>query len=169
MIKQFIPESACLECQGCCRFKEIDSVWTPCLLEEEAQDLIDKDIPPAYINIQKKIRPVPDPKSGGFACAFLETESNKCKIYTMRPFECQLYPFLITLRNKKVILTVDLNCPYIKENLDKKEFQEHVSYLSAYLNAPKQLEMLRNNPQIIQAYEDVLDVIELQLPGPPLS
>ena len=142
----------------------MDSAWTPCLLEEEVQDLIDKDIPAAYINIQKKIRPVPNPKGEGFLCAFLNADSNKCKIYQVRPFECQLYPFLITLRDKKVILTVDLNCPYVKENMDKKEFKEYVTYLSVYLNSPGQLEMLKDNPQIIQAYEDVLDVIELQFP-----
>lgn len=164
MIKQFVPESACLKCQGCCRFKEIDSVWTPCLLEEEIQDLLDKDIPSAYINMQKKIRPVPNPKGEGFVCAFFDPGSNKCRIYALRPFECQLYPFLINLRDKKVILTVDLNCPYLKENMGKKEFKEYVNYLSAYLNSPKQLEMLKDNPQIIQAYEDVLDVIELKLP-----
>ncbi|MDD5567936.1 MAG: YkgJ family cysteine cluster protein [Candidatus Omnitrophica bacterium] len=163
MIRQLVPESTCLKCQGCCRFKEINSVWTPCLLEEEVQDLIDQDIPPAYINMQKKINPIPNPKGEGFVCAFFASESNKCKIYAIRPFECQLYPFLINLRDKKVVLTVDLNCPYIEENIGKKEFKEYVSYLSSYLNSPEQLEMLKDNPQIIQAYEDVLDVIELKL------
>ncbi|MDO8661687.1 MAG: YkgJ family cysteine cluster protein [Candidatus Omnitrophota bacterium] len=167
MIKQFVPQEACLQCQGCCRFKDMDSVWTPCLLEEEVQDLIDKDIPPAYINMQRKIRPVPSPKGEGFVCAFFECGSNKCKIYQTRPFECQLYPFLINLRDKKVVLTVDLNCPYVKENMRKKEFKEYADYLSAYLNSPKQLEMLKDNPQIIQAYEDVLDLIELKLPDAP--
>jgi uncharacterized protein len=167
MIRQFVPEAACLKCQGCCRFREMDSVWTPCLLEEEVQDLIDKDIPAAYINMQKKIRPVPDPKGDGYLCAFLEGESNKCKIYNMRPFECQLYPFLVTLRNKKVVLTVDLNCPYVKENIKAEEFKEYVDYLTAYLNSPEQLEMLIDNPQIIQAYEDVLDVVDIKLPDAP--
>lgn len=165
MIKQLVPQETCLKCQGCCRFREIDSVWTPCLLEEELQDLIDQDIPPAYINMQRKIRPVPNTKGEGYICAFLEAESNKCKMYHMRPFECQLYPFLITLRNKKVVLTVDLNCPYVKENLNKKEFKEYADYLAEYLNAPAQIKMLLDNPQLIQAYEDVLDVIELDFPA----
>ena len=164
MIKQFVPQEICLKCRGCCRFAEQDSVWAPCLLEEEAQELIDRDIPAAYINMQKKIRPVPDPAGEGFVCAFFESAGNKCKIYNMRPFECQLYPFLINLRDKKVVLTVDLNCPYVKENMGNQEFKAYVEYLSAYLNSPRQLKMLKDNPQIIQAYEDVLDVIELDLP-----
>lgn len=167
MIKQFVPESTCLKCQGCCRFKEMDSAWVPCLLEEEVQDLIDQDIPPAYINMQRKIRPVANPRGEGFICAFLESQANKCRIYNKRPFECQLYPFLINLRQGKVILTVDLNCPYISEKINTREFKEYAEYLAAYLNSPEQLEILRDNPQIIQAYEDVLDVVELRLPDAP--
>ncbi len=167
MIKQLIPEDYCLSCQGCCRFKEADSVWAPCLLEEEVQDLIDKDIPGAYINMQRRIHPVPNPKGEGFLCAFFAAGENKCKIYGQRPFECQLYPFLINLRQRKVVLTLDLNCPYVSENLKTEKFKEYASYLTADLNSPKQLEILKDNPQIIQAYEDVLDVIELQLPDLP--
>jgi Fe-S-cluster containining protein len=167
MIKQFIPEKVCLSCQGCCRFKELDSVWSPCLLEEEVQDLIDKDIPPAYINMQRKIRPVPNPGGEGFICAFLEHKTNRCKIYGFRPFECQLYPFLISLRKDKVVLTIDLNCPYAKDNLNTKEFKDYAESLAAYLNSPEQMEILRDNPQLIQAYEDVLDVVELRFPDAP--
>jgi len=142
----------------------MDSVWAPCLLDEEVQDLIDKNVPPAYINMQRRIRPVPNSKEDGFICAFLEPENNKCKIYGFRPFECQLYPFLINLRKKKVILTVDLNCPYTQEKMHSQEFKEYVEYLSAYLNSPDQLEILKDNPHILQAYEDVLDVVELNFP-----
>ncbi|MFA5150039.1 MAG: YkgJ family cysteine cluster protein [Candidatus Omnitrophota bacterium] len=167
MIKQFVPEESCLKCQGCCRFKEMDSAWVPCLLEEEAQDLIGKDIPPAYINMQRKIRPVPNPRGEGFICAFFESRDNKCRIYNMRPFECQLYPFLINLRHQKVILTIDLNCPYVNGKINTREFKEYAEYLAAYLNSSEQLEILKDNPQIIQAYEDVLDVVELRFPDAP--
>lgn len=164
MIKQFVPEEVCLKCQGCCRFKDVDSVWSPCLLEEEVLDLMDKNIPPAFINMQRKIRPIPNPKGDSFICAFFEAKLNTCKIYSFRPFECQLYPFLINLRDKKVVLTVDLNCPYVKEKINTIDFKEYTEYLSAHLNTPAQLEILKDNPQIIQAYEDVMDVVELQLP-----
>lgn len=160
MIKQLVPQEVCLKCKRCCRFSSIDSVWTPCLLDEEIQDLLDKkDIPPALININRKIRPIPNPKGYGFICTFLNFLDNKCKIYEFRPFECQLYPFLINLRNKKVLLTVDLNCPYARENLQSKEFKEY----TVYLNNLRKLKLLKDNPQIIQAYEEVRDIIELKL------
>lgn len=161
MIKQFIPHQVCLKCQGCCRFKKADSVWSPCLLDEEMQDLLDKNIPSAFISSKRKLLPIPHPQGEGFICPFLDIQDNKCKIYGFRPFECQLYPFLINLRGKKVILTLDLNCPYVREHLKDGEFKKYSDYLIAFLNSPPQIKLLKDNPQIIQAYEDLLEVIEL--------
>lgn len=164
MIKQIVPQEVCLECQGCCRFKQINSVWSPCLLDEEIQDLLDREIPPAFISANKKLLPIPNPQGEGFICPFLDIQDNKCKIYSFRPFECQLYPFLINLRRGKVILTLDLNCPYVKVHLKTDAFKKYTQYLIAFLNSPAQIELLKRNPQLIQAYEEVLDIMELELP-----
>lgn len=162
MIKQLIPEGFCLKCQGCCRFKEYNSVWLPCLLEEEIQDLLNRKIPPASISMDKKIQPIPHPEGEGFICAFLDIKENKCKIYDFRPLECQLYPFLINLRGKRVILSVDLNCPYIRENLNSKESKKYIDYLVTFVNSPKQIKLLKGNPQILKAYEEVAKIVELK-------
>jgi Fe-S-cluster containining protein len=165
MIKQIIPQEFCLKCRGCCRFKALNSAWSPCLLEEEVQDMLDKDIPAASISANRKLIPVSDPAAAeGFICPFLDAQENKCKIYGFRPFECQLYPFLIDLRGKKVILTLDLNCPYVSEHLKDDEFRKYIDSLASFLNSPAQLKVLKDNPQIIQAYEEVLDIMELELP-----
>lgn len=161
-IKQFVPQEVCLKCQGCCRFKEMDSVWLPCLLDEEIQDLLDRKIPPASISIDRKIQAIPHPNQEGFICPFLNLEGNQCKIYAYRPFECRLYPFLIALREKKILLTLDLNCPYIKEKLNSKELKEYTEYLTSFLNLPSQVMVFKENPQLLQAYQDVLDIIELK-------
>lgn len=163
MIKQFVPQDFCLKCQGCCRFKEASSVWSPCLLDEEIQELLDKNSAFASLSADRRIQPIPNLKQDGFICPFLNIEDNKCKIYDLRPFECQLYPFLISIRDKKVLLTLDLNCPYAQENLNSGAFKDCADYLSTFLNSAKQKNILKNNPQIIQAYEQVLDVIELKL------
>ncbi|MDP2905807.1 MAG: YkgJ family cysteine cluster protein [Candidatus Omnitrophota bacterium] len=166
MIEQFVPSEVCLKCIGCCRFSEANSVWLPCLLDEEIQDLLDKKIPPVSISIDKKIQPIPNPRlvESAFICAFLDASANKCAIYDFRPLECQLYPFLIAIRDKKVLLTVDLNCPYIKDKMSSREFEEYVRYLTDFLNAPARIRLLRDNPHIIQAYKDALDVVELKMP-----
>ena len=163
MIKQFVPQEVCLDCHGCCRFKEANSVWSPCLLDEEIQGLVDNDLAAVTISLDKRLGLVKEASQEGFLCPLLNPQDNKCKIYARRPFECQLYPFLIGMRNKKVILTVDLNCPYIQKKIKDKEFEEYVEYLSAYLNSPAQLSILKDNPQIIQAYEEVLDIMELKI------
>ena len=165
MIKQFVPQEFCIKCRGCCRFKEANSVWSPCLLDEEIQELLDKPgIPAASISIDRRIQPIANPDGADFLCPFLETLSNKCKIYSTRPFECQLYPFLINLRRDKVLLTVDLNCPYVYEQINSQETKEYIVYLTGYLNSAPLLSMLKDNPQIIQAYEEVREVAELNLP-----
>jgi len=167
VIKQIIPQEFCLKCKGCCRFKEINSAWSPCLLDEEIQDLLDKEIPSAFISSDKKLLLVPNPQGEGFICPFLDVKENKCKTYGFRPLECQLYPFLINLRGGKVILTLDLNCPYVAQHLKDSNFKEYTDSLIAFLNSPSQLRILKDNPQIIQAYEEVLDIIELELPDEP--
>jgi len=167
MIKQFIPQQVCLKCQGCCRFKEANSVWLPCLMDEEIQVLLDKKIPPAIISLERKIQPIPHPVGGGFICAFFDLKENRCKIYDFRPFECQLYPILINLRGKKVILTLDLNCPYVKENLKSKEFKEYADYLITFLNSPAQIKLLKDNPQLLKTYEDISEIVELKISDEP--
>ena len=161
MIEQFVPGEYCLKCKGCCRFKEELSVWRPCLLEEEIQEFLDKDIPPAAISKEKKLMALSAPSGEGFVCPFLSPEDNKCKIYEFRPFECQLYPFLINLRHKKVILTVDLNCPYVTEQIKSPAFKEYAEYLADFLNSPRQIKMLKDNPQLLVAYEEVADIVEI--------
>lgn len=165
MIKQFVPQEFCLKCRGCCRFREANSVWSPCLLDEEIQELADKEgVPAASISVDRRIQPVVNPDGDGFICPFLGSADNQCRIYNLRPFECQLYPFLINLRKEKVLLTVDLNCLYVYEKIDTPLAKEYIIYLTAYLNSPKMLKVLKDNPQIIQAYEEVREIAELNLP-----
>ena len=163
MIKQAIPKDYCLSCVGCCRFSEQDSVWLPCLLNEETQELLKKNFPPSLISQEKKIRSLPNPKHNNFVCSFSQPKDNKCAIYAFRPFECQLYPFLINRKADKVFLALDLRCPFVKENLESQKFKEYIRYLTAFFNSPRTIEILKNNPQIIQIYEDVLNLTELNL------
>lgn len=162
MIRQFVRQEVCLECKGCCRFKEENSVWSPCLFDEEIQSLIDKSgIPAASLTMDKRLKLIALEGKPGFFCPFLNLGDNRCQIYTFRPFECQLYPFLINLRDSKVILTVDLKCPYAKEKINTEEFKEYSEYLANFLNSPAQIKAFKENPQIIQAYEEVSDVMTL--------
>ncbi len=165
MIRQLVPSEYCLKCRGCCRFRDQNSVWSPCLLDEEIVDFADnKDIPAVSVSLTKHLDLVLTPGEEGYLCPFLNPADNICKAYLQRPFECQLYPFLLNLRHNKVILTIDLNCPYVKEKMNAPEFKEYVDYLTVFLNSPVQMEILKDNPHILQAYEEVKDIVELNFP-----
>lgn len=163
MIKQFIPEEVCLKCQGCCRFKEADSSWSPALLQEEVELLVNNRIPPSCFSCDRKIRLVESRDAGYLFCALFETENNSCKIYPLRPLECQLYPFLVNRKEGRVYLAVDGNCPFIKDKLKEKDFLEYLSYLTDFFRNPLMRQTLKNNPQLIQAYPDVLNLAEIKL------
>jgi len=173
MIKQIIPSDYCLSCNGCCRFSEEDSVWLPCFLKEEIENLLEKNFPPSIISCNNKIRSIPYPAQNnstpqlrleaGFICPFFVPKDNKCKIYAFRPFECQLYPFLINRKDDKIFLALDLRCPFVKENLESEKIKEYIRYLTCLFNSPHWIQILKNNPQAIQIYEDVLNLTELHL------
>lgn len=163
MIKQFVPERVCLTCQGCCRFQEADSVWSPCLLDNEIQGLFKNGILPLAISSSKRIRLIPNTTQDNFVCTFLNPKDNKCKVYSLRPFECQLYPFLISRKENKIFLALDLKCPFVKERLKGQGLKEYVKDLTGILNSPSFKQLLKNNPQIIQVYPEALNLAELKL------
>jgi len=162
-MRQFVSEEFCLKCTGCCRFKDPDSIWSPVLLDEDRQVLLRNKIPSLFILSNNKIRLEYYQKQDTFICSLLNQQDNKCTVYAFRPFECQLYPFMINRRNKDIFLSVDLKCPFVKENQDKSVFKEYIQYLTDLFNNPDLINSLRKNPQIIQAYEEVQDLIKLKI------
>ena len=151
-IKQLIPSEFCLKCDGCCRFISDDSPWFPRLLKEE-EDAIPKD----------KFRPVFNKKDRNFLCPYLNISNNNCKVYKTRPFECRLYPFLINHDeiSGKIFLSIDLNCPFARENSKNKEFEKYAESLAASLKRGDFLMILKDNAGLIQSYPGVLNIIEL--------
>jgi len=163
MIRQLIPEEFCLKCPGCCRFSQTDSIWSPNLLDEDIQELLKNRIPPFFIIENKKIRLNYNQKQDNFVCFLLDLTDNKCKVYAFRPFECRLYPFLLNRRNNRVFLAVDLKCPFAKEKHKSEIFKEYTQYLTVFLTSPSLIKTLKNNPRIIQNYDQVVDLVELPI------
>ena len=164
MIKQFIPQEFCLKCHGCCRFAKINSPWTPLFLKEEAGALAAEKLLDETMASAGKIPLISNTgKEGGFICSFLNTGFNQCRIYRMRPFECQLYPFLLNRQGSKVFLAGDFNCPFLKENSNTPAFKEYASFLTTYLNSPYYRKILNDNPKLLQAYNGVVNLSDLGL------
>lgn len=147
-IKQIVPSAFCLSCDGCCRFSQPDTVWQPYLLKEEKKDL--KDL----------IRLLDT--GAGFTCVSLDIPDNKCQVYSWRPFECQLYPFLINRQASQIFLAADLKCLFVKKNLKTKKFKQYSQYLNNFLKSPHYKKIFKGNPQVIQNYPEVINLVELK-------
>lgn len=174
MIRKFVDSSFCLErCRCCCKFSEPESPWSPCFLKEELAALNEKGVVPPLLEKSKKIRlkalsekedsSLPGHIGQIYVCPFLDAQNSRCAIYSGRPLECRIYPFLINRRADKVFLSVDLGCPFVKDKTESEEFKKHLLYLYKFFNAPKQVKLLKSNPQVIQSYSDARDLMELKL------
>lgn len=158
MIKQIIPQEACLSCKGCCRFAKEDSVWLPRLLNTEVAEFEKLGLPPALISANKKIRVAAFPKEKTFICSLFNPQENKCKIYAHRPFECRIYPFILKKRGGQSYLAADPNCPFVASHKESPEFKEYAVYLLGFLREPEQKAMLKENPQVIGDYPEALEL-----------
>lgn len=163
MIKQLIPDGVCVKCKGCCRFAQADSVWSPSLLNEEIQILAKDARFEPKITSRKKICLVRSQSNDIFLCPFLREDNNECEIYSSSPLECSLYPFLINRRAEKIFLSVDLNCPFASENFKSEIFKEYVNYLCSLFDGGQLKDILKNNPHLLQAYQQVLDLVEIKI------
>jgi len=163
MIKQYVPSKVCLKCQGCCRFSQNDSIWSVRLLDKEQKKLLKNKISFFFIGKDKRIIPQPLAETHSFICSLLNPKDNKCKIYKIRPFECQIYPFILRCHHENFFLAIHLHCPLMKDGLDSKNFKQYSNYLGSLLNSSHYLKLLKDNPQLFQPYEDALDVSELEI------
>lgn len=121
---------SCLECRLCCHFPEYfeegSAINSPEL--EEACGVAEKFLPDFFEKISEHsflYRPV---------CKSYEEESAKCQNYADRPLLCRLFPFQLFLREDKVIIALDPDCPdsqklydqYLKKETVMIDFLHHL-------------------------------------------
>ncbi|MDP1854311.1 MAG: phosphatidylglycerol lysyltransferase domain-containing protein [Candidatus Omnitrophota bacterium] len=140
-VKQFIPQEICLECDGCCRFSEKDTPWTP--YKREVVSCNDY-----------------------FICSSFEASMRKCRNYEARFLDCRIYPFILHGQGGKVYLAVDLNCLYASQKINTEEFRGYASYLNDFLNGDEAKKFLRDNSGLICRYNEELKIVsEINLNG----
>ena len=99
-------------------------------------------------------------EKGQNRCSLLNLKTNKCGVYSGRPFECRLYPFLLTKKNDRVAVSVHLSCPYVQQSRYSAEFEKHVGVLRAYLFGEERARFLQSNPVLVGDYSEYHDEIE---------
>ena len=163
-MKQFVPSQICLACDGCCRFKEEDSAWRPRIAETEKKQVSTKPGLAEKIFSKAKIADDGQLKAvachGLYICTFFNPEHNTCGIYHARPFDCQLYPFVLTRSAGKTVVSVHLNCPYVQEKKNSTEFQDYVSYLQEFFRREDVKTFLNKNPSLVGDYSQYREELE---------
>jgi Fe-S-cluster containining protein len=149
-LKQFVPSDVCLKCDGCCRYKEADSVWRPKLGQEEKAGLAELITAGGVLDKQGYIKTIQ--KCGEHFCRFLNNTDNTCGIYTKRPFECSLYPFVLSRTPDAVKVYVHLSCPYVQDHLSHKDFQDYVAYLKEFFHRLDISDFLSRNQDMLHDY-----------------
>ncbi len=154
-LKQYLPQNICLECRGCCRFQDSQSIWRPKVFPEELAfgDIPTEAVAEGYLKVEGSSR-------SSFQCQFLDKKNNTCRIYSTRPYECQLYPFLLIKKNKNIVLSVHLSCPFVLVNRYKASFEDYVNYLKDYFSGQEVKAFLRKNQDFLEGYADYYDEIE---------
>ena len=151
-LEQFVPSHVCLKCDGCCRFQGADSRWRP---RYDKREFVDAD---DYVTT------IVD--CGKHLCRFLNKADSTCRIYADRPFECALYPFLLSRDEKGIDVYVHLACPYIQDMEQSVELKEYMTYLKQFFTKQETVDFLKNNKHLLGDYtpylQEMLHVFKLE-------
>jgi Fe-S-cluster containining protein len=94
-----------------------------------------------------------------YICPYFYPKENSCAIYKIRPFDCRLYPFLLSHKDSGIFLCADLNCPFINKNIKSKSFKDYISCLKKIFSDEKLINKILKNKALIGTYVD--DVVFL--------
>jgi len=164
-MKQFLSSKTCLSCEGCCRFAKEKSEWRAKVGICEEKN-ITNIFPLDHEGFKKTITDssgyLKNKLCGNFfCCMFFDPDDHRCAIYHNRPFECSLYPFVLTLSDDTPSVSVHLFCPHIQNTIKTKTYAQYISYLKEIFKRNEIKELLRSNPFLFGDY--LKDQAELEL------
>ncbi len=116
-LPQFVPNRTCLSCEICCRFPEPNSLLRPYFTDQEINRAVERGIDPAHFPAKDgcQINVVPDPAGEGYLCPAFDPVTSECRIYEIRPLDCQIYPLAVmwNREQREVVLGWDRKCPFV--------------------------------------------------------
>ncbi len=162
-LNQFVPSEVCLQCDGCCRFKEENSAWRPKMANEEITQLrktglADLILSKETFSKEGAIKTVSC--RGEHLCSFFNPQDHTCRIYHARPFECELYPFLLTSKDGRMAVYVHRMCPFIQQKRATRDFDDYVAYLKQFFQEPEVFAFLKINPDLAGDYSPYQEELE---------
>ena len=159
----------CLSCEVCCRFPEPDSSLRPYFTAEEIHRAIAGGVAPAQFADPNgcQVSVMPSPVGDGYLCPAFDPVTSHCRIYDVRPLDCQIYPLMVmwNIDRTEVVLGWDSKCPFLRggqgEQVGVAAYAERIAGLLEQVEA---LETFAKNPRVIGRFQD--DVVVLRsLPG----
>ena len=148
--KQFVPSEVCLQCNGCCRYKEADSAWRPKVGAGDRAGLADLITAGDVLDVNGYIKTIQS--CGEHFCRFLNGSDNTCGIYTKRPLECSLYPFILSKTPDAIKVYVHLSCPFVQDHLPQADYEAYVLYLKDFFGHRDIKEFIRHNNGMFHDY-----------------
>jgi len=149
-LKQFVPSEVCLKCDGCCRYKQADSIWRPKLGQNDKEDLGAWITTSDALDQEGYIKTIQ--ACGQHFCRFLNQTDNTCGVYAQRPFECLLYPFILSQTHDIVKVYVHLSCPFVQDHQPLEDFDDFVKYLKTFFSRRDIREFLTKNKAMLHDY-----------------
>ena len=132
-VPQFVPSKVCLDCEVCCRFPERESFLRPFFTGSEIKLAIERGVSPECFGNREgcQIDVIPHPSGEGYICPAFDPATSHCRIYEVRPFDCQLYPLVLMWddRQEQVLLGWDTKCPYLFPLASNAPFVQDLSTL----------------------------------------
>jgi hypothetical protein len=84
-------------------------------------------------------------------CGFLDAPSHHCRVYVNRPFECQLYPFVMSREDGRVKVYAHLGCPFLAEHKDSPALRSALSRARIFFQK-QGLDWTRANSAVLADY-----------------
>ncbi|MBF0570003.1 MAG: DUF2156 domain-containing protein, partial [Candidatus Omnitrophica bacterium] len=100
------------------------------------------------------------PEGGRNLCHFLNAPDHHCCIYSKRPFECRLYPFVISSEKGQLKVYAHLACPFVQDKLRAEEATEYILYLQDHLSGDSVRSVLWANKDSFPDYSSFGDQLE---------
>ena len=173
-LPQLVPSRACLSCEVCCRFPEADSLLRPYFTAAEIGRAIAAGVEAAHFSDHNgcQVSLVPNQNGEGYHCPAFDPATSHCRIYDVRPLDCQIYPFAVMWNadHSRVVLGWDSKCPFMRDQAEAgngpADIQAYVDRIAALVERDESLERFVTNPPLIGRFQE--DVVTLR-PLPRLT
>ena len=161
---QIIPSDVCFSCDVCCRFLEADSPLAPIFTATEMEKVIAQGADPVLFRPQADGNSAQiqlKPHNDFYICPFFDPETSHCTIYSIRPLDCQLYPFALMFSEdgNEVVLGVDTLCPFGETQLETDAFQKHIDHVIHYVESEAVTAQIIANWNLIGDYQDTVKIV----------